>query len=57
MKSKIVLISKDLIKELVIKGLEADHVISDLQKDEIDRFLEHIIKGEWITNMRLQIKE
>lgn len=57
MKSKIVLISKDLIKELVIKGLEADHVITDLQKDEIDRFLEHIIKGEWITNMRLQIKE
>lgn len=57
MKSKMVLLTKDMIKELVIRGLEADHVLTDLQKDEINRELEKSIRNEWIVSMQLQRKE
>lgn len=56
MKSKMVLLTKDMVKELVIKGLEADHVLTDLQKDEINRELEKSVRDEWIVNMRLDMK-
>ena len=56
MKSKMVLVTRDMIKEFVIKGLEADHVLTDLQKDEIGRELECSIRNEWIVNMRLDLK-
>lgn len=45
-----------MIQELVIKGLEADYVLTDLQKDEIGRALEQSIRDEWIVNMRLDMK-
>lgn len=56
MKSKMILLTKDMIQELVIKGLEADYVLTDLQKDEIGRALEQSIRDEWIVNMRLDMK-
>jgi hypothetical protein len=52
-----VLVTRDMVKEFVIKGLEADHVVTDLQKDEIGRELERSIRDEWIVNMRLEIRE
>ena len=56
MKDKMVLVTRDMVKEFVIKGLEADHVVTDLQKDEIGRQLEKSMKDEWLVNMRMDVK-
>lgn len=56
MKSKMVLVTRDMVKELVIKGLEADHVLTDLQKDEISRQLEKSMRDEWLVNMRMDVR-
>ena len=56
MKNKIVLVTRDMVKEFVIKGLEADHVVTDLQKDEIGRQLEKSMRDEWLVNMRMDVK-
>ena len=56
MKNKIVLVTRDMVKEFVIKGLEADHVVTDMQKDEIGRQLEKSMKDEWLVNMRMDVK-
>jgi hypothetical protein len=56
MKNKIVLVTRDMIKEFIIKGLEADHIVTDLQKDEIGRQLEKSMKDEWLVNMRMDVR-
>ena len=48
--------SRDMVKEFVIKGLEADHVVTDLQKDEISRQLEKSMRDEWLVNMRMDVR-
>ena len=56
MKDKLVLVTRDMVKEFVIKGLEADHVVTDLQKDEIGRQLEKSMRDEWLVNMRMDVR-
>ena len=56
MKDKMVLVTRDMVKQFVIKGLEADHVVTDLQKDEIGRQLEKSMRDEWLVNMRMDVR-